>query len=87
LGSEMFGASGHRAYPLRTMRLDQSLAISAELLEGEDWQHLPDHYDYLKERKRSLLARARGWLRARPRGPTVADALDHLLKSSLSGKG
>src|SRR5262249_38235390 len=66
--------SGHRAYPLRWMRLDQSLAVecSAEELAG-----VPDHYSP----KQSLVAR----LLARLRRPklAVADALAQLLERSL----
>ena len=80
--------SGHRVYPYKCVRLDESLAVSADLLEGEEWQRLPDHYGYLKERRhglRGLLARVVARLR-RPR-LSVADALDHLLEHSLSGRG
>jgi hypothetical protein len=57
--------SGHRAYPLRTMRLDESLALT---LSAEELASVPDHYPP----KQSLLARVRARLR-RPR-LTVLDA-------------
>ena len=75
--------SGHRAYPFRSIPLDGSLAVSADLLEGDDWKGLPDHYDYLKER--TLLARLRERLRGLwPwRKLTVADALVQLVERGL----
>jgi hypothetical protein len=78
--------SGPRVYPYKCVRLDESLAVSAELLEGEEWQRLPDHYAQLEQRKqqrglRGLIARVVARLR-RPR-PSVADALDRLLWRSL----
>src|SRR5262249_59691878 len=50
--------SGHRAWPFHFQPLDQSFAdrLSANLLEGEEWQRLRDHYAYLEKRK-GLLAR------------------------------
>jgi hypothetical protein len=78
--------TGHQAYPLRWMKLDESLAltVSAEELAG-----VRDHYAYLEERK--LRARLRAWLtrvRMRMRGEvSVADAIAQLLERSLSGKG
>jgi hypothetical protein len=65
--------SGHRAYPLRWLRLDDlALTLSAEELAS-----VPDHYPP----KQSLLARVRGWVR-RPR-LSAADAIAHLLERSL----
>jgi hypothetical protein len=38
--------SGHRAYPLRWQPLTETLAesFSADKIEGEEWERLPDHY-------------------------------------------
>jgi len=76
--------SGHRVYPYKCVRLDESLAVSAELLEGEEWQRLPDHYAHLEQRK-SLVARL--WARVRRPKLSVADALAQLLERSLRGRG
>ena len=65
-------------YPLRWMRLDESLALT---LSAEEIASVPDHYPP----KQSLLARVRERLR-RPR-LSVAEALAQLLERSLSGKG
>jgi len=75
--------SCHRAYPLRWMKLDESFAVECS---AEELASVPDHYDYLKERKqqrglRGLIARVLARLR-RPK-PSVMDALAHLLESSL----
>jgi hypothetical protein len=58
--------SGHRAYPLRWMRLDDSLTLT---FSAEELASVPDHYSP----KQSLFAR----VRARVRRPklSVADAL------------
>jgi hypothetical protein len=72
--------SGHRAYPLRWMRLDESLALT---LSAEELASVPDHYSHT--RRKSLLARVLARLR-RPR-LSVADAIAHLLERSLRGRG
>jgi len=79
--------SGHRVYPYKTLRLDESLAVTDEMIEGGDWKGLPDHYDYLKER--TLLARLRERVRRwwPWRRLSVADAIAQLLERSLSGRG
>jgi hypothetical protein len=69
--------SGHKAYPLRWMRLDESLALKCS---AKELASVPDHY----EPKQSLLARVRARLR-RPR-LSVADALAQLLERSFGGK-
>jgi hypothetical protein len=57
--------SGRRAWPLRWQPLTESLSadsLSAEQIEGDEWQRLPDHYPRPKQRK-SLGARLRSRLR------------------------
>jgi hypothetical protein len=48
--------SGHRAYPLHWQALPESftksLGLSADTIEGEAWERLPDHYS--RERKGPL---------------------------------
>jgi hypothetical protein len=68
--------SGHRAYPLRWMRLDESLAVECS---AEELASVPDHYPP----KQSLLARV--WARVRRPKLSVADALAQLLERSLGG--
>jgi hypothetical protein len=70
--------SGHRAYPLRWLKLDDSLALT---LSVEELASVPDHY----APKQSLLARVRERLR-RPK-LSVADAVEQLLERSLRGRG
>ena len=70
--------SGHRAYPLRWMRLDESLAVECS---AEELASVPDHY----APKQSLLARVVARLR-RPKR-SVADAVEQLLERSLRGGG
>jgi hypothetical protein len=73
--------SGDRAYPLRWMRLDESLALT---LSAEELAGVTDHYAYLEERK-SLVARLLAWWR-RPR-LSVADALDISWSAACAGEG
>jgi hypothetical protein len=70
--------SGHQAYPLRWLKLDDSLALT---LSAEELASVPDHYSP----KQSLLAKVRARLR-RPK-LSVADAVEQLLERSLRGGG
>jgi hypothetical protein len=55
--------SGHRAYPYKWQPLPES--FSADTIEGEGWNALPDHYPSATQRKqRGLVARLRARLRA-----------------------
>ena len=78
-GVWLIPTSGHQAWPLRWMRLDESLAVGAEELAG-----VPDHYPP----KQSLLARVLARVRrpSQRKGRSVVDAMDHLLERSL-GEG